>query len=108
MPLIFRLLTEEWTGVRPSMPDSLPCLGDIPVHPNLYTAFGHSHYGLCMAPQTGQIIANLVTGSPPGIDLTPYRADRYRAAFVYLRQTIESNSHGWSLESCRASYDDAE
>ena len=69
--------TEEWTGIRPSLPDSLPCVGEIPAHSNLYAAFGHSHYGLGMAPQTGQVIANLVSGFPPGIDLTPYRMDRF-------------------------------
>jgi D-amino-acid dehydrogenase len=68
---------EEWMGTRPSMPDSLPCLGEIPGKSGLYAAFGHSHYGLGMAPQTGRIIADLVSGAQPNIDLTPYRLDRF-------------------------------
>ncbi len=66
-----------WMGPRPSMPDSLPCIGDIPGHPGLITAFGHSHYGLGMAPMTGQLAAALATGQQHNTDLTPYRIDRF-------------------------------
>lgn len=69
--------TEEWMGVRPSMPDSLPCIGEITGKPGLFAAFGHSHYGLGMAPMTGRIIADLVTHTIPNIDLAPYSIDRF-------------------------------
>lgn len=69
--------TEEWMGVRPSMPDSLPCIGAVPDQPGLFAAFGHSHYGLGMAPMTGRIIADLVTHTRPNIDLAPYAVDRF-------------------------------
>jgi D-amino-acid dehydrogenase len=69
--------TEEWMGVRPSFPDSLPCIGEVPGHPNLYAAFGHSHYGFGMAPNTGRIVADLVTGGGTNIDIRPYRVGRF-------------------------------
>ena len=68
---------KEWSGVRPSFPDSLPALGPVPGKPGLFAAFGHSHYGLGMAPATGRIAADLVTGRHPNIDLGPYRVDRF-------------------------------
>ncbi len=68
---------EEWMGIRPSFPDSLPCLGEIPGRPGLYAAFGHAHCGLMMAPMTGRVIADLATGGRPNIDLTPYGVDRF-------------------------------
>jgi len=68
---------EEWMGVRPSFPDSLPCIGEMPGLPGLFAAFGHSHYGLMMAPATGRVVADLVTTAPPNVDLAPYRADRF-------------------------------
>lgn len=71
--------TEEWVGARPSMPDSLPCIGEIPGRPGLFVAFGHSHYGLGMAPQTGRIVADLVTGAPPNLNLAPYAIERFAA-----------------------------
>ncbi len=68
---------EEWMGTRPSFPDSLPCLGQIPGQPGLLAAFGHAHCGLMMAPMTGRVIADLATGTPPNIDLAPYSAERF-------------------------------
>ena len=69
----------EWMGVRPSLPDSLPCIGEIPGQPNLFAAFGHSHYGLGMAPMTGRIIADLATGGAPNLDLAAYSIRRFSA-----------------------------
>jgi len=69
--------TVEWMGARPSFPDSLPCIGEVPGQAGLFAAFGHSHYGFGMAPNTGRVVAQLVAGQPPNIDLTPYRVDRF-------------------------------
>ena len=69
--------TIEWMGSRPSFPDSLPCLGQIPRKKGLFCAFGHSHYGFGMAPNTGRVVASIVTGEPVNIDLTPYQISRF-------------------------------
>ncbi len=70
--------TSEWMGTRPSFPDSLPCICELPGQRNLFAAFGHSHYGLGMAPKTGQIIADLVMRTPTNIDISAYHADRFK------------------------------
>ena len=69
--------TEEWMGTRPSFPDSLPCLGEIPGQANLFAAFGHSHYGFGMAPNTGRVVAAVINGETPDVDLSPYKIDRF-------------------------------
>ncbi len=69
--------TEEWMGSRPSFPDSLPVIGKTPGHKNLYVAFGHCHFGFSMAPSTGRVIAEIINGETPNIDITPYRIDRF-------------------------------
>ncbi len=66
-----------WSGQRPSLPDSLPCIGEIKGFPDLIAAFGHSHYGLMMAPKTGRIVADIASGAPVNIDLSPYKPLRY-------------------------------
>ncbi|MVO17958.1 NAD(P)/FAD-dependent oxidoreductase [Parasedimentitalea huanghaiensis] len=66
-----------WSGQRPSLPDSLPCIGEIEGFPGLIAAFGHSHYGLMMAPKTGRIVADLVVETPANTDLSPFRANRF-------------------------------
>ncbi len=66
-----------WMGRRPSFPDSLPALGQIKKRPGLYAAFGHSHYGLMMAPKTGELIADLIAGITPNVDLSPFEPLRF-------------------------------
>lgn len=67
----------EWMGQRPMMADSLPVIGRSPRNPRVLYAFGHGHYGLTQGPSTGQIIAQLAQRVAPGIDLEPYRYDRF-------------------------------
>jgi len=67
----------EWMGARPSLPDHLPIIDRSPRFENVYFAFGHAHFGLTEAPTTGRLIADLVTGRPPALDPTPYRATRF-------------------------------
>ena len=68
---------ERWMGQRPSTPDSLPVIGRAPQLSNVYLAFGHGHLGLTWGPTTGRLIAALLSGQPTGIDMQPYRADRF-------------------------------
>lgn len=65
-----------WLGHRPSLPDSLPVLGRAPGNPNIVLAFGHNHIGLTLGPVTGRIVADLISGRDPKIDLKPFAADR--------------------------------
>ena len=67
----------RWMGFRPSMPDSLPVIGRSPRHANAILAFGHGHCGMMMSARTGQLVAALVAGRDPGIDMAPYRPDRF-------------------------------
>ncbi len=67
----------EWMGQRPMTPDSIPIISGSPGHRNVFYAFGHGHYGLTQGPTTGDIITRLVFGEEPGLDLSPYRFDRF-------------------------------
>ncbi len=76
LPSLDDRVTSEWQGCRPSLPDSLPVIGRARRHANVYFAFGHQHLGLTLGPVTGRIIADLVAGRDPGLDLAPYAPDR--------------------------------
>ncbi len=67
----------EWMGRRPCMPDSLPMIGPLPGDSSILLAFGHGHNGMTSAPTTGRVIADLIAGRRPFIDLAPYRPDRF-------------------------------
>lgn len=78
LPALNTSAAKEWMGIRPSFPDNLPAIGPVPGIPNLIAAFGHSHYGLGMAPATGRIAADIVNGVTPNMDVSSYRIDRFR------------------------------
>lgn len=68
----------NWMGFRPSLPDSLPVIGQAPRHEKVYFAFGHQHLGLTQAAITGQLIAELITGTTTSLDLSPYCISRFQ------------------------------
>jgi D-amino-acid dehydrogenase len=68
---------EQWTGFRPMTWDSLPIIGRAPVAANVFVAAGHNMLGLSMAPATGRLVAELVTGQPPHLDPSPYAVQRF-------------------------------
>ncbi|MFM8581775.1 MAG: NAD(P)/FAD-dependent oxidoreductase [Planctomycetaceae bacterium] len=70
-------VTEEWWGWRPMTYDSLPIIDRAPVAGNVYVAAGHSMLGLTLGAVTGQLIAELVTGQTPHVDLQPFRISRF-------------------------------
>jgi D-amino-acid dehydrogenase len=59
------------------MPDSLPVIAASPTHRNVFYAFGHGHLGLTEGATTGRLIADLIDGAAPPIDVRPYRIDRF-------------------------------
>ena len=67
----------EWMGYRPSLPDSLPAIGRSSASPRIIHAFGHGHLGLTQAAATGRLVAELVNGTTPSIDLAPFSPQRF-------------------------------
>lgn len=67
----------EWMGFRPSVPDSVPVIGPSRGGADVIHAYGHGHIGLTLAPITARLVAALVTGHPPELDLTPYLPTRF-------------------------------
>jgi D-amino-acid dehydrogenase len=52
-------------------------IGPSPRHPALFYAFGHGHVGLTQSATTGRLIADLVHGRPPVVDMIPYSIARF-------------------------------
>ncbi|MBS9476983.1 NAD(P)/FAD-dependent oxidoreductase [Ancylobacter radicis] len=67
----------QWMGFRPSLPDSLPVIGRASADPRIIHAFGHGHLGLTQSAATGRLVAELATGRPLSLDLSPFRPDRF-------------------------------
>ena len=68
---------KQWMGFRPSLPDSLPAIGRSRPSPHIIYAFGHGHLGLTQSAGTGKLVAELITGATPSLDLSPFSPQRF-------------------------------
>ena len=68
---------KPWFGYRPVTPDGLPYIGRLGRYTNLATASGHAMLGLTMAPISGLLIAEILTGRKPSVDLIMLNPNRY-------------------------------
>lgn len=66
-----------WQGHRPTTADSLPHLGEAPKAPGIFFAFGGQHIGMASGARAGRLVADLVGGIRPNIDITPFRPERF-------------------------------
>ncbi|MFV0514960.1 MAG: NAD(P)/FAD-dependent oxidoreductase [Jhaorihella sp.] len=67
----------EWMGHRPAPSDSIPLIGEIPGVAGAYAGFGHHHIGLTGGPNTGRLLAQLISGRKPNVDLGAYSPARF-------------------------------
>ena len=71
-------IENEWSGAIDVTPDSNPVIANIDAVPGLTVAIGFSGHGFGTSPAAGQLAADLVMGSTPLIDPTPYRFSRFQ------------------------------
>ncbi len=67
----------EWMGHRPALPDTIPIISPSSKMQGVWYATGHGHLGLTYSATTAQLIADMVTGVKPAVDMTPFRINRY-------------------------------
>ncbi|MCK5574152.1 MAG: FAD-dependent oxidoreductase, partial [Bacteroidetes bacterium] len=69
--------TRPWAGLRPCSPDGLPYIGRFDAFQNLIAATGHAMLGITMAPITGKLVADLVTGRSITLNIQLLAPDRF-------------------------------
>lgn len=69
--------TPAWSGLRPCTPDGLPYVGMFARYRNLCAATGHAMMGVSLAPVTGQLVAQILSGDEPGLPVAALDPDRY-------------------------------
>lgn len=77
-PLSDPVEAQPWMGARPCLPDMLPVIGPAPRHKGLWFDFGHQHHGLTLAPVSGRLLAEMMTGREPFTDPALYAAGRFK------------------------------
>ena len=66
-----------WSGLRPCSPDGLPYVGRFARYQNVSTATGHSMMGVSLAPVTGRLLAEILSGEAPSLDVRALDPDRF-------------------------------
>jgi glycine/D-amino acid oxidase-like deaminating enzyme len=69
----------SYHGFRPYCPDHLPVIGADPRAPGLLHACGHEGAGIGLSLATGQLIAQVLTGSAPSLPLAHFAPERFAA-----------------------------
>jgi D-amino-acid dehydrogenase len=82
--------SRAWMGHRPAPSDSLPVIGAVPGVSGAFVGFGHHHIGLTGGPRTGRLIAQLVTGRRPNVDISPFAPARFAPGATPQRHNLET------------------
>jgi glycine oxidase len=70
-------MLEAWAGLRPGTPDALPILGASTI-PGYFVATGHFRDGILLAPITAHLMAQVITGTKPELDISAFSPARFQ------------------------------
>jgi glycine oxidase len=70
-------LERAWAGLRPSTPDGLPYLGRLADLENVFVAAGHYRGGIHLSTGTAVVVAELIEGQTPQVDLSAFSHERF-------------------------------
>ncbi|HEX4008714.1 MAG TPA: FAD-binding oxidoreductase [Solirubrobacteraceae bacterium] len=70
-------IDDVWVGFRPWLPDHLPAIGASRAVPGLVVGTGHEGSGVALGPVTGRLLAQVICGEEPAVDLAPFDPDRF-------------------------------
>ncbi len=77
-----------WAGLYEMTADHNGLLGEHPKRPGLFLACGFSGHGLMMAPATGEILAAMLTGREPFVDVSALTVDRFRTGNLFQDEAM--------------------
>jgi glycine oxidase len=69
-------MLEAWAGLRPTSADGLPVLGR-GMFEGYFVACGHFRNGILLAPITARLLAQMVRGETPSLDISPFSPVRF-------------------------------
>jgi sarcosine oxidase subunit beta len=72
-------VSHAWAGLYEMTPDAMPIIGPASGRDGLYAIAGFSGHGFQHSPAAGRVLADLIAGRDPGLDLSPFAFDRFSA-----------------------------
>ncbi len=77
VPQLQQGVSTQWMGHRPALPDTMPIISASSKRRNVWYATGHGHLGLTHSATTARLLADMITGLTPPVDMTPFDIRRY-------------------------------
>lgn len=69
---------EVWSGLRPCSPDGLPYIGALQRDSRVIFATGHAMMGMSLGPITGELVAQILRGEQPELDINRLNPERFK------------------------------
>ncbi len=70
-------ISHAWAGLYEMSPDGNPLIGPVPEVEGLFLINGFSGHGFQHSPAAGRILADIIAGQDPGMDLAPFSPARF-------------------------------
>jgi glycine/D-amino acid oxidase-like deaminating enzyme len=70
-------MESTWAGYIDSTPDQAPIIGPAGKVKGLHILTGLSGHGFALGPAAAELAAQLIAGEAPGIDISPFRIERF-------------------------------
>ena len=70
-------ISHAWAGLYEMTPDAMPIIGPVDQLRGFYVIAGFSGHGFQHSPAAGRILADLIVGRDPGLDVRPFRFSRF-------------------------------
>jgi sarcosine oxidase, subunit beta len=70
-------VSHAWAGLYEMSPDGNPIIGPAPGVGGLFLINGFSGHGFQHSPAAGRVLADLIVGRDPGLDVTPFSPERF-------------------------------
>lgn len=81
-------VVRQWAGLYDMTPDAQPVLGQLPPLDNFYVAAGFSGHGFMLAPITGQLMSEIITGRPTRVDVSMLDMGRFERGEFFLEPSV--------------------
>jgi len=80
-------ILRQWTGFYDVTPDALPILGETPVE-GFIQCNGFSGHGFMIAPMTARLLAQLISGEKPEMDIKRLTMDRFKGEITEEKAVV--------------------
>ncbi|WP_040485454.1 NAD(P)/FAD-dependent oxidoreductase [Lutibaculum baratangense] len=69
---------ERWAGMIDVTPDEIPVMGPVPGREGLFVSTGYSGHGFGIGAGAGLVMAEMLRGHEPSIDISAFRMERFK------------------------------